>query len=186
MKKIRNVNTKNLINTVILTLLAILTIFIPFVFKSTSNFCLYYETFPYVGNGTFGELLTEIFLYLVSFLYDLEVDILSKTLNVIAYCIYHLPLILFSVIMLDLLLAILLILIKRNWLRVTFKIISVILGIAMIFVFLLYAYCLTIIILNNYNTIKLVTEKGLFAVFSSTFISLVFLIKQFTWFKKLY
>lgn len=186
MKKIRNVNTKNLINTVILTLLAVLTIFIPFAFKSASNFCLYYETFPYIGDGTFGEFLTEIFVYLVSFLYDLDFNILTKTLNVIAYFIYHLPLILFSIILLDLLLSILLIIIKRNWLRITFKIISIILGIAMIFIFVLYVYCLTIIILNNYNTVKLVTEKGLFAVFSSTFISFVFLIKQFTWFKKLY
>ena len=186
-KHIRNVNVKNTFNTIIFSLIALLFLFVPFSIKSSSNFVMLYEKFPIIGDEVAGEAISGLLYMLVSPLYEIDFELLWLILDGLVEFSYYLPVILFAIFVVDLVFAITLLIFRRNFIRVLFKILSIFLGLTLILIaIILITYMSITIIAFGFTTEMLFNDAGMFSISSSILISLVISVKQFTWFKKLY
>lgn len=186
-KHIRNVNVKNTFNTIIFSLIALLFLFVPFSIKSSSNFVMLYEKFPIVGDEVAGEAISGLVYTLISPLYEIDFEILWTLLDALFEFSYYLPVVLFSIFGLDLIFAITLLIFRRNWIRILFKILSILMGLTLILIaIILTTYVFIVTLALGFSTELLFNDAGMFSICTSIFISLVIAIKQFTWFKKLY
>ena len=188
-KYIKNVNKRNAFNTILFCLLAILVAFIPFTIGSSASFSFYFETFPLIGDNSFGDKFCDSTYFLFDLLYYFDLSFLDVIAEFLEIFVGFLPIIFYGIIALDLIFSILLLIFRQSWLRKIFKILSIIMGIVMVVITLLYLTFLVGIILNaiiDLDFFALIDEYGLFAILFTTGFSMVATVKQFTWFKKLY
>lgn len=188
-KYIKNVNVKNCFNVIVIGLLAIFAALLPFVF-GTGTLVFYYETLPFIGDPEVIVTATFVPLETLLSFFNLNEKMFEMISNVFYLIASFHSLIYFGVILLDLAFAVLLIITRWTWLRWIFRLCSIIFGLIMIFltlVYVLYIVGYVLLMLNGLFTINyLFNSFGIVPITYCLVFTVILIPKQFKWFRKLY
>lgn len=187
-KYVKNVNVKSCFNVIVVCLLAALPALVPFIFGS-GVLVFYYETLPYVGDASIVEATVIPFGAVLSLLPINNPNLASVIMQVVAYiCSYH-SLVYFGILALNLVLALILVITRWSFIRVIARILSIIMGIAMILltiVNLIYVIGYVLLAINGIGIQFLLNSFGVLPIFFCLDFCIILTVKQFRWFKKLY
>ena len=183
MKKIKNVDVMQCVIILIFSIVAICTILIPFKF-SGADFALYH--LPITGNGELVLFQADYVCAIFQMAGITAPKFLLTISNISLYVFY-------AILIFDFLASLLLICWRNNVVRIICKIISIIAGVAMIAICLLYFFYIIGFIANiasnltaELNTLLLIQEGGLLFIFAIFIISFLLISRQFKWFRRYY
>lgn len=188
-KYIKNVNVKNCFNVIVIGLLAMFAALMPFIF-GTGTLIFYYETLPIFGDGEVIKAATVLPFARILSLVKINESMYEMISNILLYLSAYHSLVYFGIILLDIVFAILLILTRWVWLRWLFRLFSIIFGILMISLTLVYVlYIVGYVLIMLDGTFKfnyLFNSFGLVPIIYCLVFAVILIPKQFKWFKKLY
>ncbi len=186
-KLMPNVSVKQCIGTILFSIFAACLVFIPLTFGSLP-ISFTYEYLPFVGNGKLLQAPMTI-LAGVSSMFKLEQNLIEY----VGIVLNLTPVVFFSILIFNIVSSLLLAILRFSFLRVIFKIISIICGFLMIVITLsnllfIVGFCGNFIsgsapIENIMNELE--TSRILLAI-SMLVLSSMLIKKQFVWFAKLY
>jgi hypothetical protein len=184
----RNVSTRDCLGTIIFSVIALLiVVVVPFSFSDSIT--LTYKTMPFVGDGTFITFGTEALEGVFSLIPNAS-EYASLAEPLFTYATYAFFLILGA----DVIFALLLIITRFKFLRIIFRIISIILSLATLilgFVFLAYVVGSFIPLIMGGNVqdiandiILIVKTQGITTALVISILSFILVRKQLKWFRK--
>ncbi len=181
--EVKNINVGQCVGTIFACLFACLIVFVPFHFGSTS--VLYKDVMPIIGDGSAQIThldMTTTFFETFNLNYSTILELLSQ----------YVPYVFFGILAVDIVMALLLIIFQATFLRVIFKIISIIFGFAMLGValyYLIYIAGFIIPCLNltePFDFMSYLDTSGVLVALVMVIFGFMFMGKQFKWFAKLY
>ncbi len=182
-KLVSNVSVKQCIATIIFSIVVCALSLIPYTFGSM-GFNFTFKYLPLIGNGEIMQTSNIITDGLVT-LFGLSTDII----NILALGLNYFIVIFFGIAIFDILAATLLAIFRNNIIRIIFKIISIIAGVAMILIALLsMVYILGLIggiasgTIQLENMVSVLESSGILFILVMMIFACFMAIKQFRWF----
>lgn len=185
-KKIRQkASVRSCFMTMLFALVSLVLVMVPFTFGAAGlNFT--YQYLPFIGNSEILNGSPIVIAFISDFIPLNIVEYIGLALNyfIVAF---------FGIAIVDFVLALILMIFRANFLRVIFRIFSIIFGIAMILIFILSLLSIVSIIAALISSgiafadyIDALAGTGILLVLAMAIFSAIYIKKQFCWFSKTY